>query len=695
MHEPRGENDSLRERLEQSLSGHYRIDREIGGGGMSRVFLAEETALGRRVVVKVLSPDLVYEMSAERFAREIRLSARLQHSNIVPMLTAGTAAGLPYYTMPFIDGESLRARLQRATRGESISLSQAIEILRDVARALAYAHGSGVVHRDIKPENVLLGYDSAVVADFGVAKAVAIARTEGGGSPTVTLTHGGIALGTPAYMSPEQASGDPEIDARADLYAWGVMAYEVLSGHHPFADRHSIQALVTAHLVEQPKPLSEVAAHVPPPIGGLVMRCLAKAKEDRPSGARDLIDVLNAAGSGGASMPSTPRPAVRSAPSPGRRRATLVVALGALAVATAGTIVYAFRDRGSGGRTSAERRPLERSPGYDAYLRGRVLVTSENQKDNDAAIAALHDAIARDASLAPAHATLARALAIKAFYFVADSDKKRLTEDAEVEIAKALRLDDKLGDAYFARGLLLWTPARRFPHEQAVRAYRRALALDPTLDEAHHQLALVYLHVGLLDEAWAQIDTALDINDANALARFRYGVIDLYRGQYDRAEKIFSSTSVERNPSLWGFQMATVLFQLGRDREAMEMVDKYLRETPNDVGGVVNSVRAMLLAKAGRRAEAEASIARAIELGSTFGHFHHAAYNIASAYALLGDRAKAVQWLQITANDGFPCYPLFANDRQLGNLRNDPGFIAFMTKLKAEWDERKQSLLQG
>ena len=211
----------LRTHLQATLAGTYTLERELGGGGMARVFLAEETALGRRVVVKVLAPDLARELSAERFAREIRLSARLQHPNVVPVLAAGVAGGLPYYTMPYVEGDSLRAHLARLGPGETVALPEAVSILRDVARALAHAHARGVVHRDVKPENVLLAHDSAIVADFGIAKAVDAARAE----PTSTaLTQLGAALGTPAYMAPEQATGEA-VDARADLYAWGVLAY--------------------------------------------------------------------------------------------------------------------------------------------------------------------------------------------------------------------------------------------------------------------------------------------------------------------------------------------------------------------------------------------------------------------------------------------------------------------------------------
>ncbi len=311
--------------------------------------------------------------------------------------------------------------------------------------------------------------------------------------------------------------------------------------------------------------------------------------------------------------------------------------------------------------------------------------------DHQRAIAALRESVAADPKLAPAYAELARAYTIKAFYFAPDSETKGLNEDAEVAVEMALSLDPKLAAAHFARGLMLWTPGRRFPHEQAVRAYRQALALDSTLDEAHHQLGLVLLHVGLLDEAQAELDRALALNPGNTLARFRLGVLELYRGRYERAHAIFKSTPLERSPTLWGFQMPTALFRLGRESEARNVIDEFLRAYPRDEGGVGHSVLAMMLAKAGRRPEAEAAIAKARELGRGFGHFHHSAYNIASAYALLGEKGQAIQWLQDAADDGFPCYPLFANDKQLDTLRGDSRFVTLMARLERDWKERKRT----
>lgn len=275
----------VRETLQQTLGGSYRIERELGGGGMSHVFVAEDLALGREVVIKVLAPEMAAGVDADRFERETQLVARLQHSYIVPLLAAGVADGCPYYTMPFVQGESLRERLERT--GE-LPIRDGIKVLRDVAEALAYAHERGVVHRDIKPANILLTQDHAFVTDFGIAKAVGAATTHAHSS----LTSAGFAVGTPAYMAPEQALGDPATDHRADIYAFGVLAYEVLAGHPPFSQR-SDRAVAAAHALEQPRPLDQVRPAVPAELAALVMRCLEKRPADRPQSASELVGTLD------------------------------------------------------------------------------------------------------------------------------------------------------------------------------------------------------------------------------------------------------------------------------------------------------------------------------------------------------------------------------------------------------------------
>jgi serine/threonine-protein kinase len=278
----------LREQLQATLGECYSIERELGGGGMSRVFVARDVTLGRDVVVKVIAPEAAEGLSAERFAREVKLAARLQQANIVPVLTAGTSGRLPYYTMPFVRGESLRTRIEN---GAPVGTSEAVNILRDVARALAYAHAEHVVHRDIKPENILLSGGAAVVTDFGIAKAIVASRTVDAGA-TTGITMAGVSLGTPAYMAPEQALGDPGTDQRADIYAWGVVAWELLAGAHPFAARSTMQALITAHVTEQPPSLAERRPEVPAALAALVMRCLAKNPADRPASGTELLAAM-------------------------------------------------------------------------------------------------------------------------------------------------------------------------------------------------------------------------------------------------------------------------------------------------------------------------------------------------------------------------------------------------------------------
>ena len=284
---------ALQNQLQRTLGDAYRLERELGGGGMSRVFVAEELRLQRRVVVKVLSPDLAQGLSAERFEREIRTVAALQQANIVPVLTAGETDGLPFYTMPFVEGESLRAHLTRGPLGTA----EVVSVMKDVAKALAYAHQRGVVHRDIKPDNVLLSGGTAVVTDFGIAKAISAARTDSGGA---TLTQIGTSIGTPAYMAPEQAAGDSGVDHRADIYSLGAMAYELLSGQHVFADR-TPQRMLAAHMGEMPRAIGELRGDLPAPLANLVMQCLAKDPAERPQSANDVVRVLDTVASTGGS----------------------------------------------------------------------------------------------------------------------------------------------------------------------------------------------------------------------------------------------------------------------------------------------------------------------------------------------------------------------------------------------------------
>ncbi|MEP6574238.1 MAG: serine/threonine-protein kinase, partial [Gemmatimonadota bacterium] len=278
----------LRSQLQDHLGSAFVLERELRGGGMSRVFLANEVRLSRRVVIKLLNPQLVQGLNAERFEREILLVASLQQANIVPVLAAGEVDGIPYYTMPYVEGESLRGRLT----GTGLGISDTIAILRDVTKALAYAHAHGIVHRDIKPDNVLLSGGTAVVTDFGIAKALADSKATDAPVGAV-LTQTGTSLGTPAYMAPEQIAGDPSVDQRVDLYALGCMAFELLIGRAPFADR-TPQRMLAAHLSEVPPALVTLRADCPIPLSDLVARLLEKDPGHRPQSAAEVLTALDA-----------------------------------------------------------------------------------------------------------------------------------------------------------------------------------------------------------------------------------------------------------------------------------------------------------------------------------------------------------------------------------------------------------------
>ena len=282
--------ETLQDVVQAALGSPYEIERELPRGGMSRVFVATEIALRRRVVIKVLSPELAATLSAERFKREITWAARLQHPNIVPLLSAGHAGPHLYYTMPLVDGESLRERINRE---RPMAFASICRILEEVARALAYAHDEGVVHRDIKPENVMFFREQAVVLDFGIGKALLSAASSE--TEVLRITQSGMSLGTPTYVAPEQARGDPSLDHRADLYALGVVAYEMITGHPPFTGKTPL-AVFEGHASRKPERIEVRRPDVPKHLAAIVMRCLEKRPEDRPASGREIVLALTAPG---------------------------------------------------------------------------------------------------------------------------------------------------------------------------------------------------------------------------------------------------------------------------------------------------------------------------------------------------------------------------------------------------------------
>lgn len=272
----------LRDQVQANLGAVYTVERELGGGGMSRVFVAQDEGRGRRVVLKILPPDLAAGVSLERFQREIRLATKLQHPHIVPVLGSGETDGLPYYIMPFVEGESLRDRLLRQ---QQLPVDEAIRIAREVASALEYAHSHDIVHRDIKPENILLQDGRAVVADFGICRAI----THSTDIDPITLA--GMAVGTPQYMSPEQAAGEREIDGRSDVYSLACVLYELLVGDPPFTGR-TAQAVIAKRFAGAVPSIRVVRPTVPIEVEQAIMRALAVEPEHRFQSGVQFADAL-------------------------------------------------------------------------------------------------------------------------------------------------------------------------------------------------------------------------------------------------------------------------------------------------------------------------------------------------------------------------------------------------------------------
>ncbi len=362
-------------RLQAVLGARYTLDRELGGGGMSRVFVAEETTLGRRVVVKVLAPSVAAELDTGRFEREIRIAASLQHPHIVPVHSAGEGDGLLYYTMPFVEGESLRQRIDR-TGG--LPLAEVVRLLREIADGLLYAHRRRIVHRDLKPANILLEQGHALIIDFGIAKALSVAAEGPHASGTTTT---GLVLGTPTYMAPEQAAGDP-VDHRVDLYALGCVGYELLTGRPPFRGA-SARELMAAHLADDPDPVTDYRPGTPDALADLVMALLAKRADDRPESAEVVLGVLDTVDVSGAQEAVSPArtPARRKTPAAGarparsRRRPAALAAAGLLVVAAGVVVARGLRtpgDASGDGRTMLAVLPFENlgRPEDEYFARG-------------------------------------------------------------------------------------------------------------------------------------------------------------------------------------------------------------------------------------------------------------------------------------------------------------------------------------
>ena len=610
--------------LAAALAGRYTVERELGRGGQATVYLARDERHGRLVALKVLHAGILsggQAHGAARFQREIGFAARLAHPHILPLYDSGAAAGRLFYITPYVDGESLRDLLAREGK---LPLHSALRILRDVARALSYAHRQGVVHRDVKPANILLTRDGdALVGDFGVAKALAAVS----GQPAHAmddLTDGILVIGTPAYMAPEQAVGSPTVDHRADLYALGVVAHELFTGATPFAGR-TRHDMLAAHVAEPPAWISTSHPDVPPALADLVGDMLAKRPEDRPRDAGEVLEALDLALSG---TFAPPRARPRSTPRP--------------ANATRGT---------------------SNPEAYELYQKGRYLVGAREHGALLSALRYFERAVELDSTYARAYAGIADAQAmLGVFGHVRPHDA---FARARAAAERAISLDALLPEAHamLAHQLFVyeWNWAAAGP------AFEHAIELDPVYPQVRMYYAS-YLHsIGRPEDSLAQLAVAHTLDPLNPTAVFSGRVyVDTHRP--DEAIRVLEEqVALDPRHDLAHELLAHAYLQKGLPQEAVASMQRAAASSgPRDLAQL-----AYILAATGDEGEARRLLEQQVIPRP---QLERIGFHLGMAYAGLGEVDEAFRWLEAAFLERGSFMNLLAVSSGFDTVRSDPRF---------------------
>ncbi len=637
----------LRDRLEASLGRDYELERELGGAGMSRVFVARDIALGRRIVVKILPPEMAAGVNVERFRREIQLAASLTHPHILPLLNAGVTAGasydpggsgLPYYTMPFIDGESLRARLTREWR---LDINEALRLAREIALALDYAHRRDVIHRDIKPENILLLDGHAIVADFGIARAISRAAAAS------ALTSVGSFVGTPAYMSPEQASGEPEIDGRSDIYALGCLLYEMLTGSPPFTGQNTRVIIMRQITAPPPRP-SEARRDIPAAVDAIVARSLAKESRERFASGAEMshaLETVQRSDSG----PAAPRAVAPPPPS----RFVAVLPFENMSAdpdneyfsdgITEEIIAHLSKIHGLRvmARTSVMRykKTQQRARDIGGELGvSHLLIGSVRRSQNRVRVAAqLVDAATDEHAWAETYDC-----DITDIFDVQSQVAERIAErmQAPVTTGERSRLvkrptDDPEAYNLFLLGRHHYSKVTPEDFAKALDYYRAALERDPRFARAHASIAECLMYLGLgywgvrphdtFPEVFKHASKALEIDPATAEA---HAALGMYHGwyKYDWTRGGAGlGRAVELNPSapMLRLYWAMHLTAVGREDEALAERDAACQLDPSAMVVRGNASWLTYLARQMDAALSEGRGLRVLDPESAYGAFSH------------------------------------------------------------------------
>src|SRR5438094_881877 len=634
-----------------ALGDRYAIDRELGRGGMATVYVAQDRRHAREVAIKVLRPDVAAAIGAERFLREIAIAARLTHPHVLPLIDSGRAAGSLYYVMPYVRGESLRQRLARERR---LPLKDALRIARELGAGLDYAHREGFIHRDVKPENVLLADGHAVIADFGIARAIC-QSCDG-----QNVTEVGLTIGTPEYMSPEQAAGDRDLDGRSDLYSLACVIYETLAGEPPFAGA-SARAVMAQHLSEAPPPLRARRPDAPAAVEQALARALAKDPADRFATVAQFVAALEATDDGRTLW--------------SERYDRRLDDVFAVHDEIARTIVSTLRTTFLADIADpTPRRYTDNVQAYSLYLKGRFCWNKRSQEGVREAIAYFEQAIDHDPGYALAYSGLSDSYGLQVDYRgVPVTEGYKL---ARRYALKALELDDTLPEAHTS---LAWVQfAYDWDWAAAERSYRRALELNPAYATGHHWYSFVLLVTGQADQALVEAHTALELDPSSLSIRRGLGWLYYYTRRYESAV-YHLRRAIAMNPTSEDAYriLGLVLTQQGAYAEAERAFREAITLSPElsyATAGVAHG-----LALRGRRREAEALLAQ-LEARAR----DHYVSPVAFCIVHLGLRktAQVFTWLERAYQDRRGWLTYLKVDPMLDVVKDDPRFAEFVKRMK-------------
>ena len=713
------------QRLRDALSGLYSIDRELGRGGMATVYLAQDSKHDRVVALKVLHPDLAASLGPDRFLREIKLAARLNHPHILPLFDSGTADGMLYYVMPYVEGESLRERLDRENK---VPIDEAIKLTQGIASALDYAHRQGIVHRDIKPENVMLYEGMPMVMDFGIAKAVSAAGSE-------TLTQTGMMVGTPAYVSPEQAAGEINLDGKSDQYSLACILYEMIAGERPFSGT-TPQSIMAKRFTETPKPLRAIRSSVPASVEWAVEKAMSTESSQRFATSAVFAQALV---SGQLTTPTNTDALPKAAISQAKSVAVLPFAnmsadpefeyftdgmaeeiinalskVQGLRVASR-TSSFAFKgkneDIGEIGRKLKVSTVLE---GGVRKMGNRLRITCElvNVADgyhlwSERYDREIEDVFAIQDDISQAIVKALRVILtegekkaienkprtnIQAYdYYLRGRQfihqlRRRSLEYARQMFNKAIELDPDYALAYTGvadSSSLLYTyfDARDFNLRQADKASRKALELEPELAEAHVSRGLVASLTHHFEEAEESFTKAMKLEPKMFEAAYWYGMGLMSEGRFDDAIKMFERASALRPEDYQSAHFMGQAFNaLGRKEEKEAQLRRGLKLMESSLELNPDDARAANLAAGvfGALGDAENAVKYGERSLAIDPEDPMLLYNVACMYASLGRGEQAIACLERAVDKGFGHKEWIDNDPDLNSIRNNPKYQAIV-----------------